>query len=174
MNLKGKTLLRLLLHLITLLSCHQTYQPFAVDATHLQGTFDTQDFFKFLIKFGFQKAELHRPLDSFGYIYGNITAVPHQEFQQPVTLVVLDKASFVDFYRNRSLSIYARELACQHMMKRVQLMAYDVDCNPHGKRDFLRRIPCPPGQLCVDEDAPSNVIAGNQFTYVISEVSQPR
>ncbi|XP_037813876.1 integral membrane protein GPR180 [Lucilia sericata] len=169
MNLKGSTQLRLLLHLITFLVCYQQYR---VAATHLKGSFDTQDFFKFIVKFGFQKAELHRPQDSFGYIYGNVTS--QQEFHQPVTLVVLDKSTFVDFYNNRSLSIYARELACQHMFQHVQLLAYDVDCNPHGKRDFLRRIPCPQGKLCVDEDAPNNVIAGNQFTYVISEVSQPR
>lgn len=170
MNLKGSTLLRLLLHLllIILLSGH-----LLVQATHLQGSFDTQDFFKFILKFGFQKAELHRPQDSFGYIYGNITTAS-QDFHQPVTLVVLDKSTFVDFYNNRSLSIFDRELACRHMFQRVQLLAYDVDCNAHGKRDFLRRIPCPKGQLCLDEDAPSNVIAGNQFTYVISEVSQPR
>lgn len=168
MNLKGSTLLRLLLHLITIVAC----QRYMVAATHVEGFFDTQDFFKFIIKFGFQKAELHRPQDSFGYIYGNITST--QDFHQPVTLVVLDKSTFVDFYNNRSLSIYARELACQHMFQRVQLLAYDVDCNAHGKRDFLRRIPCPRGQLCVDEDAPNNVIPDNQFTYVISEVSQPR
>lgn len=171
MNLKGSTLLRLLLHLMTFLSCYDNLSMVA--ATHLKGSFDTQDFFKFLIKFGFQKAELHRPHESFGYIYGNVTS-SQQDFHQPVTLVVLDKPTFVDFYNNRSLSIYARELACQHMFQRVQALAYDNDCNPHGKRDFLRKIPCPKGELCMDEDAPSNVIAGHQFTYVISEVSQPR
>lgn len=143
-----------------------------VDATHLRGTFETESFFKFLVKFGFQKAETHRPRDSFGYIYGNITS--YQTFQQPITLAVLDRSTFIDFYSNRSASIYDRELACKRMFQRVQKLAYDPDCNPHGKRDFLRRIPCPYGQLCFDEDTPSNVVNGNQFTFVISEVSQPR
>lgn len=171
MNIKGSSLV----HVLTIfLWCYYDYASVVVvDATHLKGSFDTQDFFKFLVKFGFQKAESHRPQDSFGYIYGNITAY-RENFHQPVTLAVLDKSTFVDFYHNRSLSIYGRELACQHMFKHVQLLAYDPDCNSHGKRDFLRRVPCPKGQLCVDEDAPSNVVAGHQFTYVISEVSQPR
>lgn len=169
MFLKGSTLLKILLQLILAILSAQRYM---ITAIHLKGTFDTQDFFKFIVKFGFQKAELHRPHESFGYIYGNITSA--QKFHQPVTLVVLDKSTFIDFYKNLSLSIWAREYACQHMFQRVQLLAYDVDCNAHGKRDFLRRIPCPAGKLCVDEDAPSNVIHGNQFTYVISEVSQPR
>lgn len=141
-------------------------------ATHLQGSFDTQDFFKFLVKFGFQKAEIQLPKDSFGYIYGNITA--QTPFHQPITLAVLDRSTFVEFYNNRSLSVYGRDLACQHMFKRVTLLAYDSDCNAHGKRDFLRKIPCPKGQLCEDEDAPSNVIKGQQFTYVITEVTEPR
>ncbi|XP_013101477.1 integral membrane protein GPR180 [Stomoxys calcitrans] len=166
MNIKGRT--PHIIHLLAFLWCYE----YTAMATRLQGSFDTQDFFKFLVKFGFQKAESHRPQDSFGYIYGNITS--HRDFHQPVTLAVLDKSTFVDFYHNRSLSIYGRELACQHMFKNVQLLAYDVDCNPHGKRDFLRRVPCPWGHLCADEDAPTNVITGNQFTYVISEVSQPR
>ncbi|XP_073812098.1 transmembrane protein 145 [Musca autumnalis] len=163
MNMKGRTQI----------CCMWMWLCFVVvDSTHLQGSFDTQDFFKFLVKFGFQKAESHRPQDSFGYIYGNITS--DKDFHQPLTLAVLDKSTFVDFYNNRSLSVYGRELACQHMFKNIQYLAYDPDCNVHGKRDFLRRVPCPKGQLCLDEDAPSNVVAGHQFTYVISEVSQPR
>lgn len=156
--------------LLWMLSCpsHRSL----VAATHLQGTFETPNFFKFLVKFGFQKAETHRPRDSFGYIYGNITSF--QTFQQPITLAVLDRSTFIDFYSNRSASIYDRELACKRMFQRVQQLAYDPDCNPHGKRDFLRRVPCPYGHLCLDEDTPSNVVNGNQFTFVISEVSQPR
>ncbi|XP_037941474.1 uncharacterized protein LOC119674408, partial [Teleopsis dalmanni] len=140
------------------------------DGTHVQGVFNTQEFFKFIVKFGFQKAEAHSQRESFGYIYGNITS--KDSFATPVTLVVLDKATFVDFYSNRTY--YNRESACQHMFRRVQILAYDSACNTHAKRDFLRRVPCPQGELCVDEDAPGNVVPGNQFTYVISEVQQPR
>uniref|UniRef100_A0A1A9ZPJ9 HMG box domain-containing protein n=1 Tax=Glossina pallidipes TaxID=7398 RepID=A0A1A9ZPJ9_GLOPL len=68
-------------------------------------------------------------------------------------------------------SVFDREMACKRMFQRIQVLAYDVDCSSHGKRDFLRRIPCRHRHLCEDADAPGNVVPGNQFTYVIS---QPR
>lgn len=140
--------------------------------TYISGEFHTADFFQFLIKFGFQKADPPSALslESNGYIYGNITS--HDAYKAPVTLVVLDKSTFVDFYSNRSYR--NRERACSHMFSRLQHLVYDPDCNPTGKRDFLRRVPCPQGKLCVDEDAPSNVISDHQFTYVINLEAVPR
>ncbi|ALC40969.1 CG9304 [Drosophila busckii] len=141
-------------------------------ATHISGEFHTADFFQFLSKFGFQKADPPTPLSgiSYGYIYGNVTS--QDAYSAPVTLAVLDKATFVEFYSNRSF--VNRELACTRMFSHLQRIVYDPDCNPQGKRDFLRRVPCPRGQLCVDEDAPLNVIAGHQFTYVINLEAEPR
>lgn len=140
--------------------------------TYISGEFHTADFFQFLIKFGFQKADppSARSIESNGYIYGNVTS--HDTYKAPVTLVVLDKSTFVDFYSNRNYR--NRELACTRMFSRLQHLVYDPDCNPQGKRDFLRRVPCPPGKLCIDEDAPSNVISDHQFTYVINLEAVPR
>lgn len=140
------------------------------EATRIIGDFHTDEFFKFIVKFGFQKAETHSQRDSFGYIYGNITS--EDSFNVPVTLAVLDRSSFLEFYGNRSY--YDRELACQRMFARIQNLAYDSDCNSHAKTDYLRKIPCPKGELCSDEDSPSNVVPGYQFTYVISDLTQPR
>lgn len=142
------------------------------NSTHISGEFHTADFFQFLIKFGFQKADppTLRTGESYGYIYGNVTS--QDKYSAPVTLVVLDKATFIDFYSNRSF--LNRELACSRMFSRLQRIVYDPDCNPQGKRDFLRRVPCSQGGLCVDEDAPSNVIANHQFTYVINLEAEPR
>ncbi|KAH8233401.1 hypothetical protein KR026_007718, partial [Drosophila bipectinata] len=138
-------------------------------ATHISGRFQTADFFQFLVKFGFNKADPQRR-NPYGYIYGNITSTDH--YAAPLTLAVLDRSTFVDFYSNRSQR--SREAACAGMFSRLQHIAYDARCNPHAKRDFLRHIPCPKGELCSDEDAPSNVIPGFQFTYVINLEAEPR
>lgn len=53
----------------------------------------------------------HSQKDSFGYIYGNITS--KDDFDGSLTLVVLDKFNFLDFYSNRSVA--NKELACQKM-----------------------------------------------------------
>ncbi|EDW00895.1 uncharacterized protein LOC6561280 [Drosophila grimshawi] len=158
--------------LIVVLTLQLQLQLPHATATHISGEFHTADFFQFLAKFGFQKADPPAPrsLPSYGYIYGNVTS--RDVYSAPVTLVVLDKSTFVDFYSNRSYR--DREIACSRMFSHLQHIVYDPDCNPQGKRDFLRRVPCPAGQLCVDEDAPSNVIGGHQFTYVIDLEGEPR
>jgi Rhodopsin-like GPCR transmembrane domain len=90
----------------------------------------------------------------------------------PLTLVVLDKFNFLDFYSNRTVA--NKEEACQKMFDKLQRSAYDTSCNVHGRGDYLRKIPCPKGQLCVDEDEPKNTVPGSQFTYIISDLVQPR
>ncbi|XP_055373017.1 uncharacterized protein LOC129606628 [Condylostylus longicornis] len=137
--------------------------------TRIIGKFHTDDFFKFIVKFGFQKTE-HLTQPQYGYIYGNITS--DEKFSQSITLAVLDKINFLDFYENRTY--YDRDVACQKMFSRLKNIAYDPDCNYHAMADYLRRIPCPKGELCTDEDSVSNVLPGNQFTYVLSHTNQPR
>lgn len=138
---------------------------------HIIGDYNTDEFFKFLVKFGFQKNERHSQKDSYGYIYGNITS-NNSFYEIPITLAVLDKYSFLEFYGNRSN--YDRDIACQKMFSRLQNFAYDQDCNKHAKTDYLRRIPCNKNELCIDEDTPSNVIKNNQFTFVLNNLMQPR
>lgn len=140
-------------------------------ATHITGNFNpNHDFFKFLLKFGFQKTERHSQKDSFGYIYGNITSDYH--FLVPLTFAVLDKGDFLDFYDNRTLA--NKEKACQKMFSNLDHVTFDKSCNVNGKSDFLRTVPCEVGKLCPDEDDPKNIIPGNQFTYVISDLNSPK
>ncbi|XP_067626637.1 integral membrane protein GPR180 [Eurosta solidaginis] len=161
-----------LLHILCWLSALQTLQWQCSSAVHLTGTFHTGDFFKVITKFGFQKAEpaAANGGGSYGYIYGNITAT--DKFAQPISLVVLDKAAFVDFYSNRTIGDH--DTACRRMFEHIQPLIYDEQCNKEGKRDFVRRVPCAIGKLCAEEDTPNNVIAKYQFTYTISQVTEPR
>lgn len=59
------------------------------------------------------------------------------------------------------------------MFARLNATSFDAKCNPNGKGDYLRRVPCRKG-LCIDEDSPSNVIENSQLTFVISNLNQPR
>lgn len=140
------------------------------NATHISGTFNTNDFFKLLAKFGFQKTERHSQRDSYGYIYGNITST--EQFPVPVTFAVLDKNNFLPLYGNRSF--INRDAACRRMFATADQYAFDRTCHPTFPLDFLRRVPCERNQLCRDEDTSTNVIPGHQFTYVISNLNQPR
>lgn len=60
------------------------------------------------------------------------------------------------------------------MFSRLNATAFDAKCNPNARGEYLRRVPCKEGELCIDEDFPSNLIVGNQFTYIISNLKQPR
>lgn len=69
-------------------------------AVTIEGQFDTSDFFLFLNKFGFLKTvKTSETKSSFGYIYGNITSSDHDDFH--LTLAVLDRHHFLEFYGNR-------------------------------------------------------------------------
>lgn len=141
------------------------------DCTHLKGTFRTDEFFKFLIKFGFQKTDRHQPDLTHGYIFGNITS--NSRFPVPVTLAVLDRYHFLEFYKNsHSDNVFNKDQICKQMFRRLNFTAYDSKCSPKGK-DYLRRIPCPKGKLCIDETDPYNVVKHNQFTYVVQDFKQP-
>lgn len=139
------------------------------DSSHITGTWNTKDFFKFLIKFGFKKTDVHNSKDTSGYIFGNITAKTN--FTQNVTFAVLDRGYFLEYYGNRT--IVNKEKACTQMFNKISTIAYDSICYDQGE-DFLRKVPCPKGNVCVDEDAPWNVVKGHQFTFVIEDLMQPR
>ena len=146
----------------------------AVTALHLQGTWNSKDFFVFLAKFGFQKTNPQKLEDTQGYIYGNITAVNSSGVsvhREDLTLVVVDSEYFIDFYGNRTLPLSE---VCPVMLKKIDTIAFDYVCNTNGVEDFLRAIPCPQGRLCSDEDNPSNVLPGYQFTFKVRDTEQPR
>lgn len=146
------------------------YSIFAITScTHIKGEFSTDEFFKFLVKFGFQKTDIHYQKETYGYIFGNITS--KQQLKYPITFAVLDRRHFIHYYKSRDIP--DKELGCQVMFQNLNSSAYHPKCNAYGQ-DLFRRIPCPKGELCVDEDTPWNVIKKNQFTYVIQNTGQPR
>lgn len=135
---------------------------------HLKGTFKSNEFFKFLVKFGFQKTNRHQRESTYGYMFGNITS--SDKFNVPITFAVLDKSHFLRYYQNRDK--YDKSEACRRMFSKLNETAFHPKCSPHGN-DYLRRIPCPKHKLCIDEDAPFNVVKGHQFTYVLQNLRQP-
>lgn len=139
-----------------------------VNSTRIKGTFKTNEFFKFLLKFGFQKTDRHQK-DTHGYIFGNITS--KIQMPVPITFAVLDRTHFLEYYENRSL--FNKEQACKLMFNRLKNNSFDAKCNVDGK-DFLRKVPCPKNKLCIDEDSKWNVVKGYQFTYVIQDFRQPK
>ncbi|XP_020293360.1 transmembrane protein 145 [Pseudomyrmex gracilis] len=138
-------------------------------STHITGTFNTREFFRFLIKFGFQKTDRHRQKDSYGYIFGNVTS--KSNFEMPITLAILDRGHFLEYYGNRTLR--DKSTACAYMFNTLKKSSYDPHCNEEGQ-DFLRRVPCPQDKVCPDEDSVWNIVKGHQFTYVIQDFWQPR
>lgn len=142
---------------------------FQSDCSHIRGTWNTKEFFKFLIKFGVQKTDLRFKKDTVGYIFGNITL--KSNFKHNATLAVLDRAYFLDYYYNRKTP--DKELACQEMFSQIKEVAYDSVCLTEGE-DFLRKVPCPKGQICYDEDTPWEVIKESQFTFQVEDLREPR
>lgn len=142
------------------------------DCIHIKGTWNTKDFFTFLVKFGVQKTDLHFKRDTLGYIFGNITL--KSNFKHNATLAVLDRAYFLEYYGNRT--VVDKELACQKMFKKIKSVSFDSVCLPttNKTKDFLRKIPCPKGKLCYDEDAPKDVIKQSQFTFQVEDLEEPR
>lgn len=138
---------------------------------HLTGTFRNKDFFLFLTKFGFQKVDSNNIASTTGYIYGNISS-RNTTAGWDMYFVVVDSQYFVQYYAHRDFDNPNR---CYAMFSKIDTIAWDRFCIPDGKEDFLRRIPCPDGELCTEElFDPSAVIKGYQFTYHIRDQNQPR
>jgi hypothetical protein len=149
-------------------------------ALHLKGTFNTDGFFLFLTRFGIQPTDLHNEHDTKGYIYGNITILNAHNINntekldenQLIMLTVMDKNYFIDYYNKRR--ILPRFVACPMMFAGIEKTAYFYECNENGHQDFVRRVPCPRGKTCLDEDNQKNLIPGSQFTYKIQDSNQAR
>ena len=159
--------IRLLLSLALLCTFSQRW----IFALHLHGQYSGQEFFRLLTKFGIQKTDQHRPDETFGYIYGNITVHCPQRncsLARNMLFLILDYDYFVQVYNKQ------RGQSCAEMMQPIQKIAFDRQCNEQGKEDFWRRVPCPENQLCPDEDQPRNVIQNQQFTFKIRDINQPR
>ncbi|CAF0722954.1 unnamed protein product [Didymodactylos carnosus] len=166
-----------------------------INSLHLVGKFDTHSFFRLLTKFGVQKTDQHNSVQTYGYIYGNISATNQplclKSSETPLSklfanqnlstciskdiyFTILDYDYFSYFYKYHHPHLKPTSETCQQMMKNIEKIAYDRQCFNTGKEDFLRRIPCEKGQLCPDEDKPQNVISKQQFTFKIQDINQPR
>ena len=155
--------------LFYLLSLVVLIHDYRVTCLHLTGKWNSQDFYLFLAKFGFQKTDPGKLDDTQGFIYGNVTAkTPPNSYY---TLVLADSEYFIELHGNSSLS---NANACNRMFNKIDNIAFDSTCNKDGLEDFIRRVPCPVDQLCIDEDTPSNVLPKHQFTYKIQDKAQPR
>ncbi|XP_075212644.1 integral membrane protein GPR180 isoform X2 [Lycorma delicatula] len=139
-----------------------------VNCSHVTGTWNTKEFFKFLIKFGVQKTDLHYQKETLGYIFGNISM--RTNFSHPGTFSVLDRSYFLEYYGNRS--IINKEKACKNMFRKISTVAIDVPCR-NESQDFLRKVPCEKNKLCL-EDRHKNVVNGYQFTINVTDLKEPR
>jgi hypothetical protein len=142
------------------------------DALHLKGSWESNEFQLFLAKFGFQQTDLHNQDNTQGYIYGNVTS-NDPRVTNSMTLVLTDSEYFLEFYGNRSM--LPRTRACTMMFAKLDAIAWDLSCNSEAQEDFLRKVPCPKGEYCTDEDDVNRIIpGGNQFTFRIRDTNQPR
>ena len=89
-----------------------------------------------------------------------------------VTLAVLDRGYFLEFYGNKS--VFDKGKACEKMFNKISTVAYDSTCLNDGEQDFIRRVPCEKDGLCPDEDNPNNVLPKAQLTYRIQDLVQSR
>lgn len=101
---------------------------------HLQGTFSTSEFFKFIARFGFQKTDIHNEEVTTGYIYGNFTVLGFGNQSVPkdslITLSVMDYNYFIDYYNNRVIN--PKSSACSMMFEKLNKMAFFFECNEQG------------------------------------------
>ena len=182
-----------------------------ISCLRVKGTWESENFFLFLSKFGFQKTEIIDRNGTQGFVFGNITnpfyvasppppqqvianstnsstnnnatttraklgqqtAVEDEYSSYPGTLVVLDRGYFINFYRNRN--IQDKNEACSQMFEQISAVNYHPKCNPEGKENFLRGVPCPKKGLCFEDSASSGVVVqDNQFTYAIADKTQAK
>lgn len=108
-----------------------------VSTLHITGTWKTGSFFKFLAKFGFQKTNLKDRKSTQGYIYGNITS-SHQNLTHFVTLAVLDRGYFLEFFGNST--VQQKNVACNLMFNKINKVAYDFNCNDEGQQVYSHII----------------------------------
>ena len=141
-----------------------------ISSLHIKGTWQTKSYYIFLAKFGIQKTDAKDKDNTEGFIYGNITT-KNKSVQHPLTFVFVDSEYFLEYHGNSTSSSPG---TCNAMFNKIDKIAFDRRCKPNGKEDFLRHIPCPEGKLCQDEDEPSNVMPGYQFTYRVLDLKYPR
>ncbi|XP_039281268.1 integral membrane protein GPR180 [Nilaparvata lugens] len=140
------------------------------NCSHVKGVWSTKDFFKFLLKFGVQKTDVHYEKDTKGYVFGNITS--RTNFSHLVTFSVLDRRYFLEYYGNRSVD--DKEQACKKMFRKISTIAFDVPCFENKQsEDFIRKVPCDKNEVC-KEDKLGSVVNGYQLTFEVTDIKEPR
>jgi len=136
--------------------------------THIKGTWNTGDFFKDLLKFGFVKTDPHDS-SSMGYVYGNITT-DNLKFNRSATFVLIDYDQFIGYYRTyRYRVLESKEKACQQMFSEFNIGKCGSD---YFKRvNFVSDIPCGKNQVCVNA---TDHIHGSQYAFRINELKSPK
>lgn len=129
--------------------------------THLKGTWSSEDFVLFLLKFGFQKTDSHDPYSS-GFVYGNITT-DNSKLNKSVAFVLFDYDHFYHFYTFSKLS--NKENACQSMFR----------CDDDNQKyfNYVADVPCPANGICKNSKKPLEIVRGSQFSFQIKDLQYP-
>lgn len=137
------------------------------NGTHLKGSWSSQDFFLFVLKFGFQKTDSHDPSSS-GFIYGNITT-DNSKLNKSAAFVVFDYDDFYNFYKFSKLS--SKEDACNNMLNSFA----EGNCTDDNSKkvNFVTDVPCPKNGICKNSRKPLELVRGSQFTYQIKDLQYP-
>ena len=131
----------------------------------LRGQWKSTEFYKFLVKFGFQQTDMNDKDNTLGYVYGNITS----SHNSTIKLILTYSDYFYDLYENRKRK--ASTNGCTNMFTRIGKIAYDGECVVTASEDFIRTIPCPKNDVCLEERGDIKVIQNSQFTFrVLSEI----
>jgi hypothetical protein len=133
----------------------------------VRGVWKSADFYKFVIKFGFQQTDLNDEKNTLGYVYGNVTSSSNGTAK----LVLTYSDLFYDLYESRKRKPVHR--TCANMFKRIGSVAYDGECIFAASDDFIRTIPCPKNDVCLEE-GDSHTIQNSQFTFRIKNENLPR
>ncbi|CAD5221094.1 unnamed protein product [Bursaphelenchus xylophilus] len=140
----------------------------AVHSRRSWGTWKVSDEkLKIITTFGVQPFNKIEPELTRGFLFGNATAKTDEK--SDVALLVIPETRFHSF---RHSDFW--QFSCPALMENISGILFEPRCLRNGRRgDHMRWIPCPKGKYCIDEDKPSQVIKGSQFTFRIDEPYVP-
>jgi hypothetical protein len=150
-----------------------------VQTMHIKGEFNTNDFYKYLTRFGFKATDIHNVQRTQGFIYGNVTHKYDSTLSnRSLTLIILDKKSFYEFHKKHT--ILPRQYACQMMFnERLTMNLFNLNCNLNGTLDYTRRVPCTRNDVCTDHQnnsaSPAKLaspINNYQFTIKLNYINE--
>lgn len=142
-----------------------------IKCTNIVGTWNTDEFFLFLVKFGFQKTDSHNPYSS-GFVYGNITT-DNYNVNKSATLVLIDYNNFIEYYRTYRYNVLKnKDEVCQQMFSKFNFGKCGEDYLK--KINFISEVPCEKNHLCKNAGDSSDYVRGSQFSYQIKDYQHPK